>query len=147
MRLWKRLWNDEAGVVMSSELVLLGTVGVLGAGVGLNMLTTSVNEEIQDVAYSIRSLDQSYGFHGYSAKGAWTAGSCYIQAPVKESLKELGTIEQRVAEAERDQRRKRPDLDEQRKKRKKGSRERNREESRKKDSKKSDTPKKSKDKD
>lgn len=147
MCLWKRLWNDEAGVVLSSELVLLGTVGVLGAGVGVNMLTTSVNEEIQDVAYSIRSLDQSYGFHGYSGKGAWTAGSCFIQAPVKESLKELGTIEQRVAEAEREQRRNRPDLDEERKKRKKGSQKRNKEESRKKGSKKSDDSKKSHDKD
>ena len=92
MELFKSLWRDEAGVVMSTELVLLGTVGVIGATVGLNMVTNSVNAEMRDLAFAIRSLNQSYSFRGYSSCGAYTAGSCFVQQPVSESLAELGIM-------------------------------------------------------
>jgi hypothetical protein len=30
MRIFSELWSDEAGVIMSAEAVVLGTVGVVG---------------------------------------------------------------------------------------------------------------------
>ncbi len=106
MRTLKKLWHDECGAVMTAELVLLGSMGVVGATVGLNALSNSINEELVDVAKAIRSLDQSYTIQGLSGCGAWTAGSCYQQEPVAESLKKLDlhlvpVPDQKVEEAEK----------------------------------------------
>ena len=60
MRLYQQLWNDEAGVLLSAEAAILGTVAVVGIGAGVNVVATSVNEELKEVGYAIRSLDQSY---------------------------------------------------------------------------------------
>ena len=60
MRIFSELWNDESGVIMSAEAVVLGTVGVVGLTAGLSVTAKSVNGEFQDLAFSIRSLDQSY---------------------------------------------------------------------------------------
>jgi hypothetical protein len=89
MRCLNMLWRDDAGFVVSSELVLVGTLGVVGATVGLGALSTAVNEELEDVAFSIRSLDQSYELAAVRGCGAWTAGSCFKQEPVAESLRDL----------------------------------------------------------
>src|SRR4051812_15801455 len=85
-----QLWADESGVIVSSELVILGTLGVVGTTVGLNMVTTAVNEEFKDLAFGIRSLNQSSSVCGFSSCRAFTAGSAYTQQPVQESLAALG---------------------------------------------------------
>lgn len=89
MHWWQSLWTDERGFLLSAEAVLLGTVGIIGATVGLGAVAYAVNEELTDVACAIRSLDQSYALQGRSSPFAWTAGSSYQQKPVAESLEEL----------------------------------------------------------
>lgn len=89
MLLLKRLWQDERGVILSAEAVLLGTVGVIGAVAGLGAVTHAVNDELEETAFAIRSLDQSYCIRGHRGCAAWTAGSYYIQPPVRESLDRL----------------------------------------------------------
>jgi hypothetical protein len=46
----KTLWNDESGVILSAEIVLVGTILVLGMITGLVELQSSVIGELQDVA-------------------------------------------------------------------------------------------------
>lgn len=92
MQLLKRLWEDEAGFVLSAEAVLLGTVGVIGATVGLTAASRAINDELVEMAYAFRSLDQSYSFKGTASCGAWTAGSCYVQPPVEESIADLCAV-------------------------------------------------------
>ncbi|MDZ4688268.1 MAG: hypothetical protein SH850_24610 [Planctomycetaceae bacterium] len=89
MQLLKALWRDESGAILTAETVLVGSVVVLGATVGLTTVATAVNEELNEVGYAIRSLDQSYGFVGHSSCRAWTAGSYYTQPKVEDSLREL----------------------------------------------------------
>ena len=89
MNLFMQLLRDEHGFVLSAEMALLGTVGVIGATVGLSAVAKSVNDELTDVAMAFRSLDQSYCFEGASGCGSYTAGSSYQQAPVEQSLREL----------------------------------------------------------
>lgn len=89
MRFDKKLMLDETGLVLSAESVMIGTVGVLGAVVGLNMVTTSVDAELKEMAFAIRSLDQSYGYVGHQSCHAWSAGSYYRQPDVNKSLAEL----------------------------------------------------------
>jgi Flp pilus assembly pilin Flp len=78
------LWRDEAGFIVSAELVLLGTLLVVGLIAGLSCVQEAVIGEYQDVAGAIRSLDQSYAFSGMQGcispqcgSGSWTAGSAY----------------------------------------------------------------------
>ena len=95
MNLLNNFWSDEAGLVMSAELVVLGTVGVLGATVGMSAASTAINDELIEFSHAIRSLDQSYHFEGHQSCRAWTASSSYRQQDVEISLADLcGQIEQ-----------------------------------------------------
>ncbi len=89
MNLFKELWDDESGLILSAEAVTVGTVGVLGAIVGLQAAGSAINGELKEMAGAIRSLDQSYAFAGHRGCGAWTAGSYYVQPCVQQSLAEL----------------------------------------------------------
>lgn len=70
-----RLWVDESGAVLSSEVVLLSTILVLGMIVGLAAFRDSVVQELGDIAGAIGSLNQSYNFGGITACCASVAGS------------------------------------------------------------------------
>ena len=85
----QKLWQDESGLVLSAEVVTIGTLGVLGAVVGLNAASTAVDQELKEFAGAIRSLDQSYGYVGHQSCRAWSAGSCYRQQDVQKSLSDL----------------------------------------------------------
>jgi Flp pilus assembly pilin Flp len=89
MQLLNALWRDETGAVLTAETVLVGSVAVLGVTVGLSTVATAVNDELTEMGFAIRSLDQSYGFAGHSSCRAWTAGSYYTQPRVEDSLAEL----------------------------------------------------------
>lgn len=86
MGIFRELWSDEAGVILSAEAVVLGAVGIVGLTAGLSTVSSAVNSELEDLAFSIRSLDQSYEIPAQSSCGAYTAGSSFKQEPVAESL-------------------------------------------------------------
>jgi hypothetical protein len=66
-RLASCLWRDEHGVILSTEIVIIGSVLVIGLITGMTSLQQAVNGELQDLAGAIGSLDQSYCFAGQSA--------------------------------------------------------------------------------
>jgi hypothetical protein len=103
MRLIQQLWSDENGILLSAEAVVVGTVAVVGLTAGLSVVAKSVNEELQDMAYAIRSLDQSYSIPAQDGCGAHTAGSSYTQAPVKKSLAELCEVIEKAEQQEKKQ--------------------------------------------
>ncbi|QDV18524.1 hypothetical protein Pan153_31820 [Gimesia panareensis] len=111
MKLLTNFWRDEAGLVMSAELVLLGTVGVIGATVGISAASTAINDELVEFSHAIRSLDQSYEVQGHTSCRAWTASSSYRQQDVDKSLADLcGQIDRanRAVEKKREMKRKAP---------------------------------------
>lgn len=76
------LLADEAGFIVSAELVLIATILVIGLIVGLSEVQHAVVTELNDVADAIGCLNQSYfytGFHKNKQVGggfaAWTLGS------------------------------------------------------------------------
>jgi len=75
MKLWSRLMQDEAGVVISAELVLVLTVAVLAMVVGLSEVAVAVNNELNDISNAFGALDQSYAFTGFKATDGWKAKS------------------------------------------------------------------------
>ena len=62
----KNLWNNEAGFIISAELVLVLTIGVIGVITGLAHIQLALVQELNDVAGAIGSLDQSYSFVGFT---------------------------------------------------------------------------------
>ena len=83
----KTLWNDESGAILTAELVLIGTILVLGMIVGLVELQCAVVAELSDLASSFGNLDQSYqtsGFTSLKHSGqikARTYGAAYMDRP------------------------------------------------------------------
>lgn len=79
------LWNDESGVILSAEIVLIGTILVLGMIVGLVELQCAIVAELSDISSAIGNLDQSYMVsgmasmkgHGYGRWKARTYGASY----------------------------------------------------------------------
>lgn len=72
-----RLWRDEAGFVVSTELVLIATIVVIGLIAGLTTVRDAVVTELADVADAISEVDQSYSYGGVSAHCALTAGTTF----------------------------------------------------------------------
>ena len=65
LRLANDLWIDQAGFIVSAEMVLISTVGAVGIGTGLVCLRDAVNRELTDVACALTALDQSYCYTGF----------------------------------------------------------------------------------
>ncbi len=72
-KLINTLIHDEAGFIVSSELVLVATVGVLAMVVGLSEVALNVNNELEDVGSAFGAMNQTYvqkgvlGHQGYSS--------------------------------------------------------------------------------
>lgn len=62
--LFGTLYCDEAGFVVSAELILVTTIAVLSLVVGLSGVASSVNHELGDVASAFGAVNQSYRFAG-----------------------------------------------------------------------------------
>ena len=77
MRLLHRLWKDQRGFVISTELVLIAVLLVIGLIAGLTTLRDQVVQELADVANAIGSLNQSYSFSGITGHSSSTAGSSF----------------------------------------------------------------------
>ena len=73
----KKLWNDEAGFVVSAELVLVATILVIGLVTGLSSVRDAVIEELADVGQAIGNVDQSYSVGGSVSHSASTVSFGY----------------------------------------------------------------------
>ena len=70
-----KLWNDNAGFVVSIELILIATIAVIGLIAGMTSVRDGVVSELSDVAGSVQDLNQSYSYNGVTGHAASTAGS------------------------------------------------------------------------
>lgn len=69
------LWKDEAGFIVSAELVLIATIAVLAMVVGLSEVANAVNQELEDVAAAFGSVNQSFRYQGLCGHGGHSGGS------------------------------------------------------------------------
>jgi len=72
-----QLMNDERGFIVSGELVLISTIGVLTLVCGLAEVSSGINRELEDLGSAFGSMNQSYRVNGYCGHGGNTTGSCY----------------------------------------------------------------------
>ncbi|RLT01560.1 MAG: hypothetical protein DWI22_22845 [Planctomycetota bacterium] len=64
----KTLWNDESGVIVSAEIVLVGTILVLGMITGLVELQAAVIYELTDLSDAFGNLDQTFQTSGFTSR-------------------------------------------------------------------------------
>ena len=74
---WQDLWLDSDGFIVSSELVLIATMLVIGMIVGLTSVRDQVVQEVRDVAASMSKTAQSYSFSGITGHSASIGGSVF----------------------------------------------------------------------
>lgn len=74
--------RKQGGFVLTAELVLIVTILVLGAIVGLVTMRDALTGEMEDVAEAVGALDQGYQFDGLinPQDTAATAGSAFTDA-------------------------------------------------------------------
>ena len=77
LNLATKLLNDEAGFLVSAELILISTVLVLGMVVGLTEVSHAINNELLDVANAFDSVNQSYRYDGLFGDYGDSGGSYY----------------------------------------------------------------------
>jgi len=73
-----KLWNDEAGFIISSELVLVATILVIGMIVGLTTIRDQVVQEMGDIAAAFSDLTQAYSYNGVLGHTSTTSGSNFV---------------------------------------------------------------------
>ena len=60
------LWRDDAGFILSAELIMIATLLTLGMVVGLSELSGAVNNEMTDMAGAVEGMSQDYWTNGDS---------------------------------------------------------------------------------
>ena len=73
-----RFLRDDAGFVISSELVLVATILVIGMIAGLTTLRDGVVQELGDVSTAIGAVSQTYVYNGVDGHTSGTAGSTFL---------------------------------------------------------------------
>ncbi len=71
------LYRDDAAFIVSAELMLVATIGVLAMIVGLAEVSYNVNEEMEDVGSSFGHVNQGYSIAATSGHKACTFGSSF----------------------------------------------------------------------
>ena len=64
MKLFRKLWKDEKGFIVSAELVLVATMLVIGMIVGLTVLRNQVVQELADLGAALGMISQGYEYTG-----------------------------------------------------------------------------------
>ena len=75
--LYTNLMNDEAGFIISAELVLVATIAVLAMVVGLSEIAVNVSSELEDVGSAFGSANQSFHVSGLKGHMGSTGGTCF----------------------------------------------------------------------
>lgn len=78
MRLLQRLWHDEAGFVLTTEMTMVASVLVIGLTAGAVTIRDQLVQELADVSMAISSFNQSFSYAGVTACNASSAGTNFI---------------------------------------------------------------------
>lgn len=73
-----RLWQDEAGFIVSADLVLVSSILVLGLLVGLASLRDQIVQELGDVGAAFAYFNQTYEWDAITGHTASVAGSVMV---------------------------------------------------------------------
>lgn len=64
--MFRKLLNDEAGFIISAELMLVISLGFTAAAVGAAAIRDALVNEMNDVSHAVGAVDQTYKLTGVS---------------------------------------------------------------------------------
>lgn len=73
MNLLKKFSADENGFIVSTEMVLIGTIAVLGLIAGMVEIRDQVVQELGDFSQAVAQLDQSYRYNAVTTESSGDA--------------------------------------------------------------------------
>ncbi len=78
----KKLWLDEGGAILSTELILIMVILVIGLTVGMVALRDAVVEKLTELSAAVYAIDTGYGWGGIlyyqeADGGAVNAADCH----------------------------------------------------------------------
>ncbi len=76
----RQLWKDEAGFIVSADLILVSSILVLGMMVGLVSIRDQIIQELGDVSMAFAGLRQDYDWDGITGHTSSVAGSVFQDA-------------------------------------------------------------------
>ncbi len=76
-----KLYRDEAGFIVSAELVLVSTLAVLAMIVGLSEVAHNVNNELEDVGSAFGNISQTIQVYGSQGHKGYAGGSSFYDVP------------------------------------------------------------------
>ncbi len=62
-----KFWNEETGFIISTELVFVATICVIGVIAGMVEVQFALVGELNDISEAIGSLNQGYFFTGFTS--------------------------------------------------------------------------------
>ena len=74
-QIFAQLLRDEAGFIISAELVLVATIGVLSLVVGLSEVAFNINQELEDVGSAFGNINQTFCYNGTAGHKGHSSGS------------------------------------------------------------------------
>jgi Flp pilus assembly pilin Flp len=75
MNVFSRMWNDDAGYIISTEMLLIFVILVLGLIAGWANLRMAIVNEFTESANTILTLNQSYTISALSGCSGTSGGS------------------------------------------------------------------------
>ncbi|MBL8826568.1 MAG: branched-chain amino acid aminotransferase [Planctomycetaceae bacterium] len=76
-----RLWNEDAGVIISLELLLSAILLCFGLVAGMQVLRDATVQEVVDLGMAFGAINNSYVFTGLTfSSGGSIAGSSFTDA-------------------------------------------------------------------
>jgi Flp pilus assembly pilin Flp len=78
--MWKRLWEDESGAIISAELALIMSILGIGMVAGASTLRDAVVTELADTGQAIGNMNQSFNVSNVNAASSATGASLFSDA-------------------------------------------------------------------
>ena len=81
-----QLWQEDAGSVIATEYLVLGSLVALGGVAGLATVRDATNDEMAEYAKSIRAVGEEHKAPGYRSGTAETEGSAALDRSAEHNL-------------------------------------------------------------
>ncbi len=81
IRYLRRLWHDDAGAIISTELLFVTTILGIGLVVGYTGLRNAIVTEMTELGNALLALSQGFTISGMSGDGGSSDGSGVIDTP------------------------------------------------------------------
>ena len=82
----QQLWNDDAGYIISTEMLLIFVILVLGLIAGLANLRAAIVAELTESGLALLALNQSFSISGITGCTGSSGGSAASDTPGSLSL-------------------------------------------------------------